>query len=156
MQLQAMRRLINLIQRARQILLVFRLLHLKFAQKLDNWLAGIEGKIITREMEIARKTNEVIAWVNFVADPFGALRGAAVFGPIGRLLAALAGAARAVDLERVFPQLRRTPGPNASTVPWQHFADTWRVEREGPSGDYADFHNGIRGWVALLNKDLET
>jgi hypothetical protein len=155
-QLQTLRHLVNLIQRARQILVVFRLLHLKFAQKLDNWLAGIEGKIITREIDIARKTNEILGWVNFVADPFGALRGAAVFGPIGTLLRSLAAAAHAVNLEKVFPQLTRHPGPNGSTVPWQHFVDTYQVERATTSGAYGDFHRGTLRTVELLKGEYNT
>ncbi len=66
---QAFKRVINLIQRIRKILVLFRIFHLKFATKLDAWLAGIEGKLITREAEIQRKTNEIIGWINFIADP---------------------------------------------------------------------------------------
>lgn len=66
---QAFKRVINLIQRIRKLLVIFRILHLKFATKLDNWLAGIEGKLITREAEIQRKTNEIVGWINFIADP---------------------------------------------------------------------------------------
>jgi hypothetical protein len=68
-QVRAMKRFINLIQRIRQLLVIFRILHLKFAQKLDDWLTHIEGKLITREAQIAAKTNEIIGWINFIADP---------------------------------------------------------------------------------------
>jgi hypothetical protein len=68
-EIQAMKRFINLIQRIRKVLVLFRLLHLKFATKLDNWLAHIEGKLITRESQIVAKTNEIIGWINFIADP---------------------------------------------------------------------------------------
>jgi hypothetical protein len=155
-QLQAMRRIINMIQRARQVLVLFRLLHLKFATKLDNWLAGIEGKIITRELEIASKTNELIAWINAITDPFGALRGVTVLGPVGRMLAALAGAARAVNLEKVWPSLRRTPGPSQSTVPWSHFVTTYAAERVTTAGAYGDFHRGVLQVRALLNREYNT
>jgi hypothetical protein len=155
-QLQAMRRIVNLIQRARQVLVLFKLLHLKFATKLDNWLAGIEAKIITRELEIAQKTNQIIGFVNAIADPFGALRVAPVFGPIGRALRALAGAARAVNLEKVFPQLRSTPGPSRSTVPWQHYAQQYRAEVPRQLGDYGDFHRGALGVRALLDREYNT
>lgn len=155
-QLQTLRRLVNLIQRARQILVVFRLLHLKFAQKLDNWLAGIEGKIITREIDIARKTNEILGWVDFITDPFGALRGTAVFGPIGRLLRALAAAARAVDIKRVFPQLSTQPGPNGSTVPWQHYQDAYARDVPATAGNYGAFHGGVLYVRALLDREYKT
>ena len=155
-QLQTMRRIVNLIQRARQILVVFRLLHLKFAQKLDNWLAGIEGKIITRELDIAKKTNEILGWVDFVTDPFGALRGTAVFGPIGTLLRSLAAAARAVELDKVFPQLTRHPGPNGSTVVWQHYRDTYEREVPTRTGEYGAFHGGVLYVRALLDREYNT
>src|SRR5713101_269122 len=58
--LKHLRDVINMIQRIRKILVVFRILHLKFATKLDNWLAGIEGKLTQREVENRRKINEII------------------------------------------------------------------------------------------------
>ena len=73
-QMMYFRRVIQLIQRARKILAIFRFFHLKFAQKLDNWLSKIEGKITHYMLLIARKENEVIAWVNFVVDPLGNLK----------------------------------------------------------------------------------
>lgn len=68
------RKVIQLIQRARKILVIFRFFHLKFAQKLDNWLATIEGKITHYLVLVAQKENEVIAWVNFIVDPLGHLK----------------------------------------------------------------------------------
>lgn len=155
-QLATMKRMINLIQRARQILVVFRLLHLKFAQKLDNWLAGIEGKIITREIDIARKTNEILGWVNFVADPFGALRGAAVFGPIGTLLRSLADAARAADLDKVFPQLSRHHGGTTAGIPWHQYAADTHVQAATGTGHYAIVHESTSTTLARLNSELGT
>jgi hypothetical protein len=155
-QLQTMRRIVNLIQRARQILVVFRLLHLKFAQKLDAWLAGIEGKIITREMDIARKTNEILGWVDFVTDPFGALRGTAVFGPIGTLLRSLAAAARAADLDKVFPQLARHPGGTTAGIPWHQYAADTHVQAATGTGHYAIVHESASTTLARLNSELST
>lgn len=68
------RKVIQLIQRARKILVIFRFFHLKFAQKLDNWLATIEGKITHYLVLVAQKENEVINWVNFIVDPLGHLK----------------------------------------------------------------------------------
>jgi len=68
------RKIIQIIQRARKILAIFRFFHLKFAQKLDNYLAKIEGKITHYLLLVAQKENEVIAWVNLLVDPRGALR----------------------------------------------------------------------------------
>lgn len=73
-QMMYFRRIIQIIQRARKILTIFRFFHLKFAQKLDNWLATIEGKITHYLILVAQKENEVIAWVNFIVDPLGHLK----------------------------------------------------------------------------------
>lgn len=73
-QMMYFRKIIAIIQRARKILTIFRFFHLKFAQKLDNWLATIEGKITHYLLLVAQKENEVIAWVNFIVDPLGHLK----------------------------------------------------------------------------------
>lgn len=68
------RQIIQIIQRARKILAIFRFFHLRFAQKLDNWLATIEGKITHYLLLVAQKENEIINWVNFIVDPLGHLK----------------------------------------------------------------------------------
>jgi hypothetical protein len=103
-QLQTLKRAIDLIQRVRKVLVVFRLFHLKFAQKLDSWLAGIEGKLIHGTFEIARKTNEILGWVNVIADPTGFHNAKWLWGSIGRDLSAFAAAARALDIKLLFPK----------------------------------------------------
>ena len=108
-QVQALKRFINLIQRIRQVLVVFRLLHLKFASKLDNWLAGIEGKLITRLADYSRKTNEIIAWLNVVADPLQAYRKGLLFGAYGRMARGLFNALGKTDLVVFFPILKQSP-----------------------------------------------
>jgi hypothetical protein len=71
--LTTLRRVINIIQRIRKTLVIFRLFHLKFAEKLDRWLAGIEGKIIQAVTRLPLKTNVMIAWLNYLLDPIGTL-----------------------------------------------------------------------------------
>lgn len=73
-QMMYFRKIIQIIQRARKILTIFRFFHLKFAQKLDNWLATIEGKLTHYLLLVAQKENEIIAWVDFVVDPLGHLK----------------------------------------------------------------------------------
>jgi hypothetical protein len=78
-QMQAFRRIINLIQRVRQVLVVFKLLGFKWAKELDNWLVNIEGKLIRHELEIIGKTNEIIGWLNLILDPVHGLTHLPVF-----------------------------------------------------------------------------
>jgi hypothetical protein len=91
-QIQAFRRVINLIQRIRKILVIFRVLHLKFATKLDNWLAHIEGILVQRQLEIVRKTNEIINWIDFIADPTKLFKLSPLAQSIYRYLRGLRGA----------------------------------------------------------------
>ena len=119
----AVRRLLNMMQRIRKILVPFRLLHLKFASKLDGWLAGIEGRIISREHQIFGKTNEIISWINLITDPRGALRGVPVFQGLGRMADAFLGALDAVGVGNVYPARRRISGP---PIPARPFAD-WQA-----------------------------
>lgn len=73
-QMMYFRKVIQLIQRARKILTIFRFFHLKFAQKLDNWLATIEGKLAHYMILVAQKENQIISWVDFIVDPLGNLK----------------------------------------------------------------------------------
>jgi len=73
-QIQALRRVINLIQRVRQILVIFRLLHFKFAAKLDLWLQHVEGLITSHVLNLERKVNEVITWIDLIFDPKALMR----------------------------------------------------------------------------------
>lgn len=73
-QIQALRRIINLIQRARQILVIFRILHFKFAAKLDLWLQKIEGTITSHVFSLEKKTNEIITWIDLIFDPQALMR----------------------------------------------------------------------------------
>jgi hypothetical protein len=88
-QMQAFKRIINLIQRIRQVLVVLKLFHVKWATKLDNWLANIEGKLIRHELEIIAKTNEIVSWLNLILDPIHGLSHLPVFLAAGKSLNAI-------------------------------------------------------------------
>jgi len=151
-QLAALRRIVNLIQRVRQILLPFRLLHLKFAQKLDGWLAGIEGKIITRELAIAAKTNEILGWMNVILDPLGFWR----FTHASRSLGQFADSLFRIFTGRGFDYWYRRSRPglltSANTVPIaQHYA-ALSADLAAGTGDVpawrADFAAQLAVWKA--------
>jgi hypothetical protein len=74
LQVKAMRDVINLIQRIRQVLAIFRIFHFKWAQKLDAWLSNIEGTIIRNVTRLNRKVNEIITYLNILLDPEVLLR----------------------------------------------------------------------------------
>ena len=155
-QMLAMRRILNLIQRVRQILLPFRLLHLKFAQKLDNWLAGIEGRIITRELAIAAKTNQIIAWIDLITHPTGVLRGGPIGAGIGNAYAVLRAALLAAGVENIFPALRRVYRDPIPARPFSEFVDQFQLERVSSTGDYGDFAAGVTDAYRRMKEELGT
>lgn len=115
-QLQTLKKVVNLIQRVRRILAPLKLLHVKFAAKLDAWLGKVEGKLITGTFALARKTNEILGWMNVIMDPKGLMRGWPLGTAIGRDMAALSLAVQALDLKVWFPKaLNQTWTPVGQT-----------------------------------------
>jgi len=155
-QVQALKRFINLIQRIRQVLVIFRLLHLKFASKLDAWLAGIEGKLISRVADYGRKTNEIIAWLNVVADPLQAWRKGLLFGSYGRMIGGLSTAIGALGLQTFFPFLTQTIGPGVPTRPWADVVAQFHEEVQRNSGDWAGFKAQSLQYRTLLDQGFTT
>ena len=62
---------LDFIQRLRRVLLIFRLLHFKFATQLDAYLAQQEAKVARAFLATQVKLNQVINWLNLFVDPFG-------------------------------------------------------------------------------------
>jgi hypothetical protein len=151
---QAFKRVINLIQRIRKILVLFRIFHLKFATKLDNWLAQVEGKLISREAELARKTNEVIGWLNWILDPRALFKSVPLFGTARRSLTGILGAARALGMEKLFPQLVSHLGDATPTLRWSEWNDRFTTERGSNSGLYGEFNRSTLDLTARIRKEL--
>lgn len=60
---------LQMIQRVRQFLALLRIFHVKWAQKLDNYLLDLQGKI-TGTIELVRGTlNTIISWISLITDP---------------------------------------------------------------------------------------
>src|SRR5713101_735745 len=155
-QLQAMRRMINLIQRIRRILVIFRVFHLKFATKLDNWLAGIEGLLIRREFEIARKTNEIIGWLNVILDPRALLRGPTLVNSLGGLVGGLRSLFDALGITALFPGIIGVVGADVPALAWGEVTAKFRRERRDGTGDYAAARAQAADFRALLNTGFST
>lgn len=73
---------LNIMQRIRKILAIFKLFHLKWAEKLDSDIALIEGKIASNFLVFRNYLNLAISWSQFVVDPLGALRRFPLFAGI--------------------------------------------------------------------------
>ncbi len=61
--------ILNLLHRIRAILQIFRILHLKFATKLDGLLGRLEAKIIKNTLVLRKKINEIASILELVLDP---------------------------------------------------------------------------------------
>lgn len=138
-QIQAFRRVINLIQRIRKILVIFRVLHLKFASKLDQFLSHVEALIVQRQIDLAQKENTVIGWMNIILDPRGILRHVQTMGSIGHSLSDMLGALGALGLHNVFPQLNQLLGANVPGRPWSAVRAQFHQEAQANTGDYGGF-----------------
>lgn len=65
------RPIFNLIQHMRSLLVFLRLLHVKWAARLDARLAEIEGKISSLALVGLRELNTVRQYLSLILDPFG-------------------------------------------------------------------------------------
>ena len=63
------RPILNMIQRVRQVLAVFRALHIKLAEELDAQLARIQGDIARVFLTVRGTLNQVIDVANALTDP---------------------------------------------------------------------------------------
>jgi len=80
---------LNAIGHIRQMLLLLRLLHVKWAQKLDATLADIEGKIALNFGRVWFYTLNLLSWAQLITGADGLFRGGVLWGSLARDLDAL-------------------------------------------------------------------
>lgn len=150
----ALRRVINIIQRVRKVLVIFRLLHFKFAAKLDNWLAGIEGRIVSALFTVARKTNTLIAWLNWLFDPLGMIRRnvlvRSLAGALDDLAIALTGRSWGALLKIGKP----AAGPPLKTTPISRTMDLGAKQLLDGTGDAGDIYSRAPKITAQLFAEM--
>lgn len=61
--------ILNFLQRIRGVLAIFRVFHLKFAEKLDALIGRLESKIIRNVLVLRQKVNEISTIINLILDP---------------------------------------------------------------------------------------
>jgi hypothetical protein len=71
--------MLDLIQRVRMTLTVFRLLHVKWAEQLDQYLADLQGQITAAFLRAENDINTLARWVNYIIDPTGIFNPALLF-----------------------------------------------------------------------------
>jgi hypothetical protein len=77
-----LRAYIQFLQRIRRYLLILRLLHIKWAEKLDQRLSRTESELAHTFLLVRGYFNQIISWVNAASDPLrlGRMVLAATFG----------------------------------------------------------------------------
>ena len=95
--------MINLIQRIRRYLLILRLLHVKFATTLDNWLLKYEQAINKVFGVVRGSLNQVIDWLNLATNPVGLGRLVLVSVATRRAAGALTRAVTGLPIGHFFP-----------------------------------------------------
>jgi hypothetical protein len=135
--MQALRRYLDLIQRLRRVLVVFKLLHIGIAKKLDNFLARLEGRLTTSVFAIIRKQNEIIHWINLVADPRGLLHPGGQLAGLGGIIHAVNGAIAALRPGEFNCVPGQQTGPGVRVRPWVSVRQQLERESRDHSGDTA-------------------
>jgi len=137
-----------MMQRIRKILVPFRLLHLKFASKLDGWLAGVEAKIITHEAMVVGKSNEIISALNMVLNPAGYWRWNHTIISLGQitdsLLRVFTGRGMDFWYSRPPAKVGQNPAPITAT---QHYANL-RADLKAGAGDVPAWRADFQMWHA--------
>jgi hypothetical protein len=95
--------MINLIQKIRRYLLILRLLHVKFATTLDNWLLKYEQALNKIFGTVHGALNQIIDWLNLATNPTGLGRLVLVSVATRRTIGAITRAVTGLPLGHFFP-----------------------------------------------------
>lgn len=96
------RPLLNLIQRVRQVLLIFRIFHLKFAERLDKRLSQLESDIAGLFLDSRKQINRLLSYINLVLDPTGLFQIDTYLRTVARSVGELVALAHAVQMRDLF------------------------------------------------------
>ncbi len=131
----ALRRIINLIQRVRRILAIFRIFHLKFADRLDRKLVGIEQRVVSKFLLVISFQNRILNILELIIDPTGIIRRnvtvRSVLGALNDLLLAITGH----DLNHFFGPGVTIAGVGNKTLDMRAFANEITEAATRKSGD---------------------
>lgn len=150
---QYFRKIIDIVQRIRKILIPFRLLHLAFAKKLDNYLVGIESDIGQKWAKLIQHQNQVLGVLNDIIDPRNLLRPGNMLGSVGLMVAAVRGAIGALSLKDLLC-LTETPGAQPLTEPLIVYLAVVSAEVHSHSGEQASIEAARDQTIQSMAFDL--
>lgn len=148
-----MRKIIDIVQRIRKILVPFRLLHLRFARDLDARLAGFEGDLGKKWANLIRHQNAVLGVLDTIVDPRGLVRPGSGLATAGAVVVAVRGAIGALkvkDLLCLVDPVQAEPLIEPMGVFAAGVVDDVRHRR----GDWGTLFVARDGFVARARQDL--
>jgi len=152
--LTALRRYLNIIQRIRKVLLIFRLLHIGIAKKLDNYFARLEGRVTSTVFKFFQKQNEIIRWINLVADPRGLLHPGGVLVGVGGIFKAVTDALAPLRPGAFNCQPGQQTGPGVPVKPFLPVSQQLVTDSVKPAGDSAAVTAQFQQARTLFNADI--
>ena len=105
--------MMNLIQNIRRFLLILRLLHVHFADKLDKWLQQYEMEVNKVFLAIHGTLNQLLDWLTLATNPFSLGRMVLVSVTGRRMAAAITRAITGLPIGHFFPSTSK------SAFPWE-------------------------------------
>ncbi len=154
--LASLRRFLNLIHGVRRILVIFRIFHLKFAERLDRWLVKQESRVIQRDLRLLQGLNTAITWLQLLTDPGQFIRQVPMLRSIVQSIAALSRAILAIPgLTNPFAQADTTAVAPTSER-WSVFRSELREDRASGGGDLGEFRAGYKDILAGIRDELGT
>jgi hypothetical protein len=81
----------DFLQRLRRVLVLFRLLGFKWAQKLDARIVALETALTNSFLGVLANLNRIADWLNYILDPLGMFQPNVLLGSIAQSVGAIIG-----------------------------------------------------------------
>ncbi len=133
-----MRKILDLIQRVRKILVPFRLLHIAFASNLDALLGKYESDLGAKWAKLVAFDTQVLGVLNDVLTPTALLKPGHLLGSLGMMISSVRQAVGAADVRSLFC-LAPLGTPQPLVNPWSTTAALTLGNIQGNTGDYATY-----------------
>jgi len=138
----------NLLQRIRGFLMIFRIFGFKFAQELDQYIADLEARINGAFLAAEGDIGRLLQWLEWIVDPNG------LFQPLSYLLSAIQTLPQLWAILQNLPSValgadqQKQQQQLAQSLTWTNVQSTIRARASGPTAqDQED--------IAAIVKDFQ-
>ncbi len=138
--------ILQTIQHIRQVLTIFKVFHLKFAQVLDAKLAQVESDIATRFLKVKQTINQMLDWMELIADPSGILKTSAIWNGLAQSITALRGLILGFGFTNTNPVIARPTQQQLyqdASSSWTNTFQRWTTGNLTP--EEQQWSDGLRG-----------